>query len=200
MMSPPEKIDAATLPDVKAGARVALLGGSFNPPHIAHALLAHAALAALDVDAVWVMPCADHPFAKSLAPFDMRLEMCRRAFRHLRACDVIDVEARLPVPSFTVQTVRALKAARPDVTLLFLVGADILAELPRWREPEVLRTLVRLVVFPRPGHMGGELAVTLPDVSSTAIRQALERGDDATGVLDRAVIEVIERRGLYRDA
>lgn len=192
-------ITRADLPDVKEGACVALLGGSFNPPHIAHALLAHAALAALDVDAVWVLPCADHPFAKALAPFDARLEMCRRAFRHLRACDVTDIEARLPVPSFTVQTLRAIKAARPDVTLLFLVGADILAELPRWREPDALRALARLVVFPRPGHMGGELAVTLPDVSSTAIRQALERGDDATGVLDRAVIEFVERRALYRE-
>jgi nicotinate-nucleotide adenylyltransferase len=193
-------ISRASLPDVKEGARVALLGGSFNPPHIAHALLAHAALAALDIDAVWIMPCADHPFAKALAPFDARLEMTRRAFRHLRACDVVDIEARLPGPSFTVQTLRAIKSTRPDIDLLFLVGADILAELPRWREPEALRTLARLVVFPRPGHLGGELAVTLPDVSSTAIRQALERGDDATGVLDRAVIEVIQQRGLYQDS
>lgn len=192
-------IDARALPDVPHGARVALLGGSFNPPHVAHALLAHAALATLDVDAVWVLPCADHPFAKALAPFAARVEMCTAAFRHLAACAVVDVEARLPQPSYTVDTLRALRSARADLSFTLLVGADILAELPRWKEPDALRALATLAVFPRAGHAGGELAVVLPDVSSSDVRRAIARGEGARGVLDRAVVDVIERHGLYRD-
>lgn len=186
------------VPDAPTGARVAILGGSFNPPHVAHALLAHAALAVLDVDRVWVLPCADHPFAKDLAPFRARLEMARRAFRHLRDCDVSDLEDRLPRPSYTVETLRAIRAARPDLTLSLLVGADIVRELSAWREPDVVKALARLVVFPRAGHDGGELPVSLPDVSSTAIRAALAEGRAPPALLDRAVVEYIEAQSLYR--
>lgn len=191
-------IDAAALPETPRGARVALLGGSFNPPHVAHALLAHAALATLDVDVVWVLPCADHPFAKALAPFAARFEMCVAAFRHLSSCVVVDVESRLPQPNFTVDTLRALRGARADLSFTLLVGADILAELPRWKEPDQLRALATFAVFPRPGHEGGELAVVLPDVSSTDVRRAISRGEGARGVLDRAVVDVISRHGLYQ--
>jgi nicotinate-nucleotide adenylyltransferase len=190
------------LPEASAGARVALLGGSFNPPHIAHALLAHAALAASDADAVWVLPCASHPFGKDLAPFDDRVQMCRLAFRHLGAAvSIVPIESRLPAPSFTVQTLRAIKEERADLALRWIAGSDILGELHMWREHEALQTLCELFVVPRSGYEDAGatgLGFALPEVSSTAVRERLARGDVPAGSLDARVLAYIAERGLYR--
>jgi nicotinate-nucleotide adenylyltransferase len=186
------------LPPLPPSGRVGLLGGSFNPPHLAHALLAHAVLGHGAVDAVWVLPCADHPFGKPLAPFEERLAMCRLAFRHLAEAMVLDVEQRLPTPSFTVQTLRALRAAAPALKPSWIVGSDILDELHKWREHETLETLCDLLVIPRSGYRReGALGFDLPEVSSTDIRHRLAVGADVSGLLDRAVGQHIAAQGLY---
>lgn len=190
---------ASWLPTLRGFGRVGLLGGSFNPPHVGHVLMAMAAYATNELDHLWVIPTADHPFAKELAPFDDRLRMCHLAFRHFAGgVAIVDVEKRLPTPSFTVQTVRALRAALPDLKPRWIAGSDILADLPRWREPEALRQLVELVVLPRAGHpMPGKRFVELPAVSSTEVRALLAAGEDVSGLVDQKVLEYIERRGLY---
>jgi nicotinate-nucleotide adenylyltransferase len=186
------------LPALPASGRVGLLGGSFNPPHLAHALLAHAVLAHGSVDAVWVLPCADHPFGKPLAPFAARKAMCRLAFRHLSDVAIVDVEQRLPTPSYTVQTLRALREALPALRPSWIVGSDILDELHKWREHEALETLCELLVIPRSGYrQQGALGFDLPEVSSTDIRARLARGEGAAGLIDRAVGEHIVAEGLY---
>jgi nicotinate-nucleotide adenylyltransferase len=189
----------AWLPPLRGFGRVGLLGGSFNPPHVAHVLLALTAYATHELDHLWVIPTADHPFAKDLAPFDDRLRMCFLAFRHLAGgAAVLDVEKRLPKPSFTVQTVRALKAALPDLQPRWIAGSDILGDLPRWREPEAFQQMVQLVVIPRPGFaMPGKPFVALPSLSSTDVRERLAAGDDVSGLLDLQVLDYIEKRGLY---
>lgn len=190
---------ASAIPELPPSGRVALLGGSFNPPHLAHALVALAVLATEDVEALWVIPCADHPFGKDLAPFAHRLEMCRRAFRHLEGkVAVLDVEGRLPTPSFTVQTLRALHAARPGIAPHLVVGTDILDELDKWREPEALEILCKLVVVPRTGYARrGRLELALPEVSSTEVRRRLRDGLDVDGVLDREVVSYVRTHALY---
>lgn len=190
------------LPYVAPHARVALLGGSFNPPHIAHALLAHAVLLSEPVDVVWVLPCADHPFGKALAPLEDREAMCQMAFMHLGdRVSVVPVEQALPQPSYTVQTLRALREARPDVAYSWVVGSDILDELPRWREPEELQRLCSFIVVPRAGfRQEGRLQLTLPEVASRDIRARLARGEDVRGFVPREVADHIEARGLYRAA
>jgi nicotinate-nucleotide adenylyltransferase len=189
------------LPDVDEGARVALLGGSFNPPHIAHALLAHAALAASDADVVWVSPCASHPFGKDLAAISDRVEMCTLAFRHLGdAVRVVPIEERLPAPSYTVQTLRAVRAARPDLQLRWIAGGDILSELHLWREHEALRDLCEMFIVPRAGHEADGavgLDFALPEVSSTSIRARLARSETPSGALDGEVLAYIRQHGLY---
>lgn len=191
----------AVLPPLPPSGRVALLGGSFNPPHLAHALLALSVLAVEDVEALWVLPCADHPFGKGLAPLEDRLEMCRRTFSYLgEAVRVVDVESRLPKPSYTVQTVRALLAARPGLEPRWIVGSDILDELHLWKEPEELGRLAPLLVFPRAGYRReGRLDFSLPEISSTDLRARIARGDDVAGSVDRRVAAYIEERGLYRE-
>lgn len=191
---------AKALPPLPESGKVALLGGSFNPPHLAHALLGVAVLSAEPYDALWVLPCADHPFGKALAPFEARLAMCERAFASVANVAVVDVEQRLPAPNYTVQTLRYLRAAAPDLTPAFVVGTDILDELDRWREPDALRELCDFIVIPRAGYRReGRLEIVLPEVSSTEVRRRLAETEDASGLMADAVLDYIGAHGLYRD-
>lgn len=188
-------------PALPKGAMVGILGGSFNPPHLAHAMLAQVALGRLALDQLWVTPTYDHAFGKDLAPFDDRLHMCSLTFADAGArVAVLDVERHLPAPSYTVQTIRRLLAENPGVRPVLVVGTDILDELHRWREPEALQELVTFFVVPRPGWAVAErvdVDVTFPEVSSTAVRDALGRGRAAPRVLHRAVEAHIAAQGLY---
>jgi nicotinate-nucleotide adenylyltransferase len=195
---------SAVLPPLRHLGRVGILGGSFNPPHIAHVLMALAAYATEELDHLWVIPTADHAFGKDLAPFDCRLRMCHLAFRHFAGgVAVLDVESRLPKPSYTVNLLRVLHAARPGIKPVWLAGSDILADLPRWKEPDEVQRLSRLVVLPRQGHpapLAAKLAVDLPQLSSTDVRNMLQRGEACDGVLDMEVLTYIERTHLYSAA
>lgn len=187
------------LPSIAQRERVGLLGGSFNPPHLAHALLALSVLARGEVDQIWVLPCADHPFGKSLAPLPLRLEMARRAFSYLGdRVSVLDVEAHLPTPNYTLHTVEFLLRAAPQLQPRWIVGSDILGELHLWHEPEKLQQLAPFLVFPRAGFkQEGVLDFCLPEISSSAIRERLAAGQNVAGSLDHGVVAFIEQHGLY---
>lgn len=192
----------ARIPALPAGGRVLLLGGSFNPPHIAHALLGLAALLVDEAEALWVLPCADHPFGKELAPLPDRLEMCRLTFSPLgERVAIVDLESALPSPSYTVETLRALHRLRPGIQPVWIAGSDILEDLPRWREPEEMQRLAELFLFPRPGYDDdgrARLGFALPDVASAELRARIARGADISKHLERRVHALIEARGLYR--
>ena len=191
------------VPPLRGLGRIGLLGGSFNPPHIGHLLMAAAVYATEEIDHLWVLPTADHAFGKKLAPFQDRVRMCHLAFRHLAGgAAVLDLESRLPrdagTPSYTVDTLRALKALRPDIKPVWIAGSDILPELPRWKEPDEVQRLARLVVVPRQGFPGGsKLTVDLPLLSSTEVRDLVAAGKDISGMVDREVVHFIEKRALY---
>ncbi|MBL8735400.1 MAG: nicotinate (nicotinamide) nucleotide adenylyltransferase [Planctomycetes bacterium] len=133
---------------------LAVLGGSFNPPHATHRRLAEAALAGLPVDRVLVIPAGDHPHKRNsdMAPAEDRLAMCRLAFADLPEVTVDDRELRRTGPSFTVDTLASLRREHPGRRLYFLIGSDNLPLLPTWREPERLLTLCEVVTYPRLGH------------------------------------------------
>lgn len=192
------------VPALPASGRVALLGGSFNPPHLAHAMLG---LAVLAVDAeceLWVLPTADHPFGKELSPLAHRLEMCRRAFSRLGPrAHVVDLESGLPSPSYTVQTLRVLHRMRPGIRPQWVAGADILEELHLWNEPEEVERLAELFLVPRPGYDDrgrARLDFALAELSSRDLRARLAAGEDVRGSLDAAVRAYIDTNGLYRSA
>ncbi|MBI1949066.1 MAG: nicotinate (nicotinamide) nucleotide adenylyltransferase [Deltaproteobacteria bacterium] len=193
------------VPPLRHLGRVGLLGGSFNPPHIGHLLMAAAVYATEEIDHLWVIPTADHAFGKKLAPFVERARMCHVAFRHLAGgAAVLDLEARLPrapgTPSYTVDTLRALHAIRPGIKPVWIAGSDIIADLPRWKEPQEVQRLCRLVIVPRRGYPadGLRLQVDLPLLSSTEIRDLIAEGKDVSGMVDYQVLRFIEERGLYR--
>ena len=126
------------------------------------------------------------------------MQICTLAFAHLKNVHVLDVEQHMPTPSFTVQTLRALRAQLPLLQPSFVIGTDILDELHLWKEPDALQELCELVVVPRGGFpRRGKLELELPEVSSSEVRKRLLLGDDAGSLIDKEVHAYVRQRGLY---
>jgi nicotinate-nucleotide adenylyltransferase len=181
--------------------RVAIFGGSFNPPHLAHQMAALYVLETAPVDELWMVPAFQHPFGKVLAPFAHRLEMCELAAVALGArVKVSAIERDLGVESRTLRTVRRLQHDFPGHTFSLVIGADLLTELPSWQDSAELRRAVPLVVVGRAGFETGEGRLALPRVSSSEVRAALAAGRSVDGLVPRAVVDYISRQGLYRES
>jgi len=181
--------------------RVALLGGSFNPPHVAHLMVAYWTLATQDVREVWLLPSYRHPFGKNLAPFDDRVRMCELASRGVRGVAVCTAEQELaddPHVGKTVRTLEHLVAKHPDVDFALVIGADILPDTPKWYRWERVTELARVIVAGREGYPPVPGSPSFPAVSSTEIRARIGRGEDMAGLVPRQVREYIAERGLYR--
>jgi nicotinate-nucleotide adenylyltransferase len=180
---------------------VALLGGSFNPPHLGHLLAAHVVRALEPIDAVWFVPAAHHPFGKPLVAFEHRLAMCRLMCTDASGwLQASDIEQLLGGPSYTVETLRALHQRWPDNRWTLVVGSDIVPEMARWREVAEIQRLARIRVLNRAGHAVPEaIGPPLAKVSSTEVRAALAAGRGGDGLVHREVLAYIARHGLYRD-
>jgi nicotinate-nucleotide adenylyltransferase len=196
-------------PEPSALCRVAVYGGSFNPPHVGHVLGVVYALSTAPIDEVLVVPVFRHPFAKDLAPYADRVAMCRLALGWLPRVTVSTVEEELGGESLTLRTVEHLGAAHPGWALRLLVGSDVLSDLPKWHRWDRIAELAPPLVMGRAGVEAPPVNVTwvgtpedavLPRVSSSEIREALAAGDvDAVRALVPAsVLDHIARRGLYR--
>lgn len=190
------------LPPLPPSRRVALLGGSFNPPHLGHSMLGLAVLAVEGTCDLWVLPTSTHAFGKELTAFEQRAEMCRLAFARLGPrAHVVEAEAVLPAPNYTVTMLRAFRALRPDAHFLWVAGADLLEDLPLWREPDEVLRLVELFLVPRPGYDDqhrSRLGFALPELSSSIVRDHVAAGRDVSGLLDSDVLGFVEAQGLYQ--
>jgi nicotinate-nucleotide adenylyltransferase len=181
---------------------IALLGGSFNPPHVAHVMAAWWALATQGVREVWLLPSWRHPFGKALAPFDHRVRMCRLAVASVRGAHVCTAEAELaddPLCGKTARTLEHLRQKHPELDFALVVGADILPDTPKWYRWDRVEALARVVVVGRQGYPAppGGGAPALPDVSSSAVRQALARGEDVSALVPRRVLDYAREHRLY---
>jgi nicotinate-nucleotide adenylyltransferase len=175
-----------------------VFGGSFDPPHVAHTLLAAYALAAHPIEKVLVVPTFAHAFGKPLSPFEHRLHMCERAFGDLRRVEVSSIERELPTPSLTLRTLEALSQKYPAVQLRLLIGSDLLAETHAWHDFDRIQQLAPALVVQRQGHLQPDLdQPALPDVSSTEIRRRLQGGDTTEGLLCPAVDLYARTHRLY---
>jgi nicotinate-nucleotide adenylyltransferase len=190
------------------GARIGIFGGTFDPPHIGHLLLALDALDALKLDELILVPAARQPLKQGvqMTPPEHRLTMTRLLAAADKRLRVDDSEVARGGLSFTVDTVRAIAGARPDADLFLLMGADTAATLPQWREPQALGLLVQVAVAGRgsePVQMpAGFRAIPLPtrriDISATEIRSRVGEGRSIRGFVPDAVADYIAERGLYR--
>jgi nicotinate-nucleotide adenylyltransferase len=185
-------------------ARIGLFGGSFDPIHVGHLILAREAKEQLSLDRVIFIPAAisPHKLHRTLAPAEARLEMVRAAVGDEPGFEVDDCELRREGPSFTIDTVRLMKERNPGAALFYFIGEDNLEKLHTWREIEELRRLMQFVVLAR--NEGG-VACEFPrvcrqiDVSSTEVRKRVARGQSIRYLLPASACEVIYRNGLYQN-
>jgi len=151
------------------------------------------------LDSIWLIPTWCHAFAKPLAPYDDRLELCRLlAAPFSGRVQVSDIERRRGAVSFTIDTVRALQTLHPEHIFEWIIGADILLEAERWKEYPLLKELIAFRVLGRRGYEGGG-EPAMPEVSSTTVRERLRQGQSIEGLVPRQVFEYIRRKGLYAE-
>jgi nicotinate-nucleotide adenylyltransferase len=197
--------------------QVGLLGGTFNPPHIAHLVCAQEALVQLELERVLLAPVREppHKTAQGDPGVEHRVELCRRAVAGDPRLGVTRVDADRPGRSWTVDTLRLLHADAPEDELTFIVGGDMAHSLPTWREPEAVLALAQLGVAEREGMRRADIAerlAALPgaaervrffdmprlDVSSSLIRRRVAAGLPVRYLVPDAVAEHIAAHGLYR--
>lgn len=168
--------------------RVAVYGGSFNPPHIGHGLVA-AWLRWSDLaDEVWLVPTPSHPFAKDLADYTLRAAMCEGLAGAVGAwVKVNTIEARLEKPAYTINTLRALSLEFPNFQFRLVVGADTIPEWPKWRDWDQIEADFRPIVVGRQGYKTPPGAVDFPNISSTEVRHRLGQGLSVDHLVPSAV-------------
>ena len=196
-------------------ARVGLLGGTFNPPHIGHLVCAQEALAQLELDRVLLVPVNEPPHKGIEADpgVDQRVELCRRAVAGEDWIEVSRVEADVAGLSYTVDTLRRLHERSPGDDLTFIVGGDMALSLPAWREPEAILELAELGVAEREGVRRADIVDRLSglggdrirffdmprlDISSSLIRRLVAAGRPIRYLVPDAVADYISQAGLYR--
>jgi nicotinate-nucleotide adenylyltransferase len=172
--------------------RVAVYGGSFNPPHVGHAMVASWLLWTDQVDEVWLVPVGAHAFGKALVPFERRLHWCAALAATLGpAVRVSDVERDLPAPSYTLRTLEALAERHPSAALRLVLGSDNLPQLDRWHRWDAIAARFDPLVVARAGSPEVDGTPTFPGVSSTDVRARLVRGAATSGLVPSAVIAEI---------
>ena len=179
--------------------RVAILGGSFNPLHLAHQMACLWALATGRAEAVWIMPCYGHPFRKRLVSFEDRCAMCELATRDFASetVSVSRVEGDLGGESRTYVTLKHLIREHPEHRFSLIIGSDILLEKDAWYRFDDIERMVEVLVLGRSGYPSPEGVPVLPAISSTWIRQILAEGGDVSGVVSAGVLEYIREHKLY---
>lgn len=183
---------------------LAVLGGSFDPPHVAHVLVAAWARASAGAAHVHVVPAYAHPFGKRSAPFPDRVAMCELAFAGLDFVTVDPIEAELAREGerlYTIEVLRTLAERHPQFALRLVIGADILADVHRWHRWDEIERLAPPLVVGRGGYpLPPECPFAMPAISSTEIRARLARGAPTDALLSPAVRAHALFRHLYVDA
>ena len=178
----------------------AVFGGSFDPPHLGHTLVAAYVLAAHAIERVLVTPTAAHAFGKRLAGFDDRLAMCELAFAAIRSVELCAVERDMPQPNYTLNTLQALAQKHPHVQLRLVLGTDLLRETHAWHDFDSVAALAPPAWVARQGHAPPPGVPAIPDIRSTEIRRRIAARESTEGLITPAVADYIRAHGLYRDA
>lgn len=190
--------------------RIGILGGSFDPPHVGHLLAAIDAVESLALDQLLFIPAAEQPLKVGLgaAPAKDRVAMVRLLAGDDQRFAVESIEVDRGGLSFTVDTLRALRErwrGSAPLALFLLIGADVAATLPKWRDPEGIAALAEIVMMTREG--GAEdlppgvlrrISTRRVDVSSTEVRARVRAGHSIRGFVPDAVADYIATTGLYQ--
>lgn len=189
--------------------RLGLYGGSFDPVHAGHLLVAQAALEELALDRLVFIPAAQSPFKPGTqpAPAALRSRLLRVALAGRTEFAVDELEIRRGGVSYSIDTAREFQRRHPGAELLWLIGADHVPTLPQWRDAEALARLVQFVVIPRPGVEPASLPAPFRlhhlrgwplKVSSSEIRERVRQGRPNGFLLPPGVEEILVGERVYR--
>ncbi len=184
--------------------KIGIFGGTFDPIHHAHLILARDALEALNLEKVIFVPAAasPHKLGQKLAPADVRLEMVRVAIAGEPGFAFDSMELQRPAPSYAVDTVEALRQREPDAELFYLIGEDNVDRLATWHRFADLSQMVQFVVLDRTGVKTDHPYQTVRrylDISATNIRNTVASGRSIRYLVPPAVEKIIHDRQLYRE-
>ena len=198
--------------------RIGLFGGTFDPPHLGHLILAERCreAAALDEVRFLVSYLPPHKLDRTLSRFESRCEMVELATFGQPAFRVERIEAELPPPSYTAETLRVLRERQPRDEFHLIIGGDSLVDLPGWYQPQRVVEQAGIIAVPRPGipvltasELAGQLSVPestvrlsivdspLLEISSTEIRHRVGANQSVRYLVPRAVEEYIREKRLY---
>lgn len=185
--------------------KVAIFGGSFNPPHVAHVLAAALVVATHDVDRLLVVPTFQHPFAKELASFEARVKMCELAMGSLPKVFISRVESDLGGESKTLFTLQHLQKSNPDWQMQLVMGGDLVAESSKWHRFDEIQKIAPPLVIGRAGFAnakfddGAPPRALLPEISSTEIRKMISdrKWDQLAWLVPKSVLDFIRAEHLY---
>ena len=173
--------------------RIAVYGGSFNPPHVAHAMVASWLRWTDQADEVWLVPVFQHAFGKEMMAFERRVVLCRALASELGPwVQVVDIESTLPQPSYTIDTLRAIQKAHPGNALRWVAGSDILQEVHRWKSWNEIERDFAPIIVGRAGYPIPAESVVFPEVSSSEIRRLREQGKRVSHWVPAAVLALLD--------
>ena len=198
--------------------RIGVFGGTFDPPHAGHVAVAEDARSQLDLDRVLLIPAHVSPFKvgeRGITRPELRLRMTKAAVRGSDGLFVDRIELDRDPPSYTVDTLRALRGRMPDAELVLLLGADQWPSFARWKDAQDIARIAEIAVMARegtapadidPGFAPGDEVPWRPvdvrrvDVSSTEVRERVRAGRPIDDLVPPAVARLIEEHELYRAA
>jgi nicotinate-nucleotide adenylyltransferase len=199
--------------------RIGLFGGTFDPPHLGHRVIAEQAVETLGLSRLIWMPARQSPLkeAEGQSSAAHRLAMVSLCTADHPAFSVSDWEIRRPPPSYTVDTLASLASDHPEWDLHLLIGEDSWDSFDRWRQPDRILELASVAVYPRrlastdsatdrvkSGSLTRQPPTEIPaprlDISSTEIRRRLAQGEPAAGLLNKDVLDYIRAHDLYVSA
>jgi nicotinate-nucleotide adenylyltransferase len=184
--------------------KIAIYGGTFDPVHHAHLILAREAVETLDLDKVILVPAAISPLKKAapVASGEVRLAMLRAATKGEPVFEVDECELLRPPPSYTIDTVAEIHRRECEAEIYCLIGEDNVSQLPRWHRFAELEKMVRFVVLDRTGKQPShsyQLIHRRIDISATEIRRRVAQKESIRHLVPESVEEIIQREKLYRE-
>ena len=190
--------------------KLGILGGTFDPIHMGHLVLAEQAREQFQLEQIIFIPSASppHKTEQELSLAIHRFEMTKLALEGNRYFSVSDIELKRKGLSYTIETLRELKGLYKDSEIYFLTGSDVLEEITTWKDPEEIYKLARIVIAVRPGfdkfdpenHFAKKsviVRITGVDISSTQIREKVRNGESIKYLVPSKVEEYIKKKNLY---
>lgn len=181
--------------------KIALFGGSFNPPHLGHLKIALAMLRQAHFDEVWFMPTVSTPLKDTtLVAFEHRVNMIQRLIKPYRKLRVCTIEARMSLPNYTINTVKALQTAYPDVRFSWIIGSDQANQFDRWKDAEELLKRLEFIVVRRDMADQVRPDMRVIDIEGIARYSSTHVREGKVTDTSPAVLNYLFENGLYLES